>query len=233
VTRNAVDGGVTRGLPSQQSVSVTLTGHPGHPEQLFRLRVAIALACAGALFVVPTSAHARSSALSRGMRQALDAEDYPRVMRNLGRGASIRAVGTKGVTVVMVAAAQADHVLIRKAVRRGVKIDGRDAMGSTALMLAIENGDPETVRLLLSLGSNINGRDRRGRTALMWAAQWGRVAATRALIESGANLNLRDKEGLTAADLARRLTTGRRESEEVKNRKRVLEIIETRATTPK
>lgn len=108
--------------------------------------------------------------------QAKDRVEW--LLRN-ARDVSVHAVGPRGKTILMYAAASGRFELVKSLVARGAKIDARDDEGKTALMHAVlaRPGTIAThsdelhriVKFLVASGADVAAQDDEGMTSLDYA----------------------------------------------------------------
>ncbi len=102
----------------------------------------------------------------------------------LEHGANPKAVGSRGVTGILLAA----NVGTSESDRTGRRKTGAGAI--------------ETIRLLMAAGADINAADGQGRTAAHGAALWGMTDVIRFLHENKVDLTRKDGRGLTPLQTA-------------------------------
>jgi ankyrin repeat protein len=106
----------------------------------------------------------------------------------------VNAVTRTGVTPLLLAAINADPVMVEALLKAGADPNASLSQGQTILMTAARTGSGEAVRLLLARGADVNAREQiLGETALIWAAAENHPAVIKALVERGADVNGRSK----------------------------------------
>ena len=115
----------------------------------------------------------------------------------------LNAIGIRGRTPLMVAAAEGLLAVVEMLVRNGasVNVAGRGEM--TALHEACATGEVAVANFLLSIGAEIDAETVDGVTPLMCTAAWGNCDAAMLLLEHRADSRKRERSGATASDIAR------------------------------
>ncbi|XP_011864855.1 PREDICTED: protein TANC1 isoform X3 [Vollenhovia emeryi] len=133
----------------------------------------------------------------------------------LAHGANPRAVNTKGLSPLMLAAREGHWGTAERLLQGDLSIsmntvtdesvallEQGDLAGRTALMLAASEGHINLLELFLDKGSILETKDKEGLTALSWACVRGRVTAVQMLLDRGSDVNTNDNSGRTPLDLA-------------------------------
>ena len=124
------------------------------------------------------------------------------------------ALGLRGYSPMMLAAAQGYDDFVAQMLAHGAQVDLRTAKGETALMRASTGGgDSATVRVLLAAHADVNARNNDGQTALIYAAGENKEPfsseksanpeierVVKALLAAGADATIADNSGKTALD---------------------------------
>ena len=108
---------------------------------------------------------------------------------------------SKGVTLLMYAAAFGSPEAVRMLIEAGADINAKNSFDATALMWAA--GDPVKARTLIEHGADVNARSKQGRTALIIAAGHdGNSETVRLLLEKGADARMKDSLDITPLQMA-------------------------------
>ena len=114
-----------------------------------------------------------------------------------GLPAGANAKNSKGVPLVMHAAAFGSLGSLRLIVDAGADVNAKNSFDATALLWAA--GDPAKARLLVEHGANVNAASKQGRTPLMVAAANPSGADTvQLLLDKGADPRAKDMFGMSA-----------------------------------
>jgi ankyrin repeat protein len=136
-------------------------------------------------------------------------EDLEVVNWHLDGGYDIEERNEDGETLLIVAAANGNRILVELLIKRGAALDAVDDLGNTALVKALstgrviksnnvneEQGEQSLIaKILLDAGANPKLRNILGRSALQVAIQQGLLDAIRPLIVAGADVNERTQGG--------------------------------------
>jgi len=108
-----------------------------------------------------------------------------------------KAKDSKGVPLVMYAAAFGSPEALRMLIDAGADVNAKNSFDATALMWAA--GDPVKARMLIEHGADVNARSKQGRTALIIAASHdGGSETVRLLLARGADPKAKDMIDTTA-----------------------------------
>jgi uncharacterized protein len=137
--------------------------------------------------------------LNQRMVQGCSAAEFAAACNDL----ALDEVGTRGRTLLMMAASQGLFEAVEALLQRGASLNATGYLGKTPLHEAATCGRTDMVRHLLSRGAEIDARAEADSTPLMCAAAFGEVEVVRLLLECGASPALQDRRGFTAAEGAR------------------------------
>mmetsp|Transcript_31504 Transcript_31504/g.83440 ORF Transcript_31504/g.83440 Transcript_31504/m.83440 type:complete len:256 (-) Transcript_31504:100-867(-) len=136
-------------------------------------------------------------------RAAADGEvDY--ICELLDCAVDIDVKDSRGITALMLAAANGRHASVRLLSEHGAHLDALDSRGWTAATHAAFKGEVRSLQLLAERGADLDAQDFLGTTAAMRAAIGGHAPCLRVLAEHGANLLAQDNLGMSAATHAQR-----------------------------
>lgn len=141
----------------------------------------------------------RRHLLNPQLVQALDDADSARAYNLIRAGARADLRGTRGHTVLFIAAAHGHMPLLREALARGLLAKQGDNR-NPVIVFAASLGQASSVNVLLEAGDNPNARDWLGETALMWASRQGYSDIVASLLAHGADPSMKDDSGNTALD---------------------------------
>jgi len=137
------------------------------------------------------------AAPASGWATAIAKRDLDGIERLLPTQKDVDERTEDGRTALMLAAGEANYVLVKALVARGAAINAHNERGGTPLMYAASGGDDQSVELLLSRGAEVNARARNGWTALTLAAARGFDGIVGNLLAHGADPNVTDIYGWT------------------------------------
>ncbi|XP_078258053.1 uncharacterized protein LOC144595010 [Rhinoraja longicauda] len=115
----------------------------------------------------------------------------------LEHGAPAAQRDHRGLSPLLLAAAEGRADVAELLLEAGAPVDQADAQGRSPLQAAASLGRATTVRTLLVWGAAVDGLDAEGRSVLALAAAHGSEAAVRLLLERGLDPNHRDALGWT------------------------------------
>ncbi|KAH7514272.1 hypothetical protein FEM48_Zijuj11G0071100 [Ziziphus jujuba var. spinosa] len=108
----------------------------------------------------------------------------------------------EGKTVLHVATATNQPLVMRLLRDSGIDVDAKDDEGKTALHVAAAMDQHELVKLLLKFNIQVNAKDEEGNTALHIATATNQPQIVRLLLKSGIHVNAKNSRGLTALDIS-------------------------------
>ncbi|CAM9406351.1 unnamed protein product [Ectocarpus fasciculatus] len=115
----------------------------------------------------------------------------------LARGIDINEVNPKGLTALMIAAAEGHSGVAALLVDRGADVSKVGEMGITALHVSAGQGDLAITEMLLAAGANLEASATDGITPLQLASAEGHSDVLRAIVKAGANVDGRGVGGGT------------------------------------
>ncbi|XP_075418985.1 M-phase phosphoprotein 8-like [Tenrec ecaudatus] len=139
------------------------------------------------------------------LRDAVKNGDYSTVKGALNSSEeyNLEQEDSRGLTLVMQAAAGGHDDVLRLLIKKGANVNGRHRNGKTALTHAAEKNFLTTVAILLEAGAFINAQQNNGETALMKACKRGNSDIVRLVIECGADCNILSKHQNNALHFAK------------------------------
>lgn len=141
----------------------------------------------------------REKILNPQLIRALDDAQSEKAYELIRQGADPALSGTRGHTVVFLAAVQGHTQLLQLALSRGL-LQKTDRPEWPVIIDAAKLGQPRSVQLLLDAGADPNAHDAFGDTALRWAASNADPFTTAALLARGADPSAPDRDGRTPLD---------------------------------
>lgn len=130
--------------------------------------------------------------------------DALRQLIDLCKDTNLDLKDPRGLTALMLAAANGHTLGAQFLIDRGANLDATDLRGWTAATHAAFNGQDRCLRLLAECGADLDARDFLGTTAAMRAALGGHEACLRVLADHGADLLAVDNFGMAAVMHAQR-----------------------------
>ena len=106
-------------------------------------------------------------------------------------------------TALMLAAEQANDILVKELIVRGAELNTMDDQGYSALAKAAKKGHLTTMKIIVNAGADVNVAPE-GRSLLMHVVADNNILLSQLLIAAGANVDYRDETGDTALKVARR-----------------------------
>lgn len=140
---------------------------------------------------------------SKGLTQAVLAQDFARVQAALEQGADPNSRDEQGTPVLSLAVSRTSTEIVRALLSKGADIHAKakspeDVNGTPVIWNAAANGTGEIVRILLQAGADPNARGVQGFTPLMGAALLGNTATLEVLIAAKVDLEARGDSDDTA-----------------------------------
>ena len=130
--------------------------------------------------------------------QAVENGNLEIVRTLLWAGASVKAKGEHGSTVLMYLRENATAELVKELIGAGAKVNAKDENGSTVLLNAASLCNVDALKVLLEAGVKVDAKDNDGKTALMLAVSNEDPQVSKMLIDLGADVNVKDHEDNTA-----------------------------------
>ena len=129
------------------------------------------------------------------------------IVRKLSEGFDVNAVDSGGRTLLMQAAIDNNHELVKILLDHGADPNIREERNWTALHFAVQEYNPFSTKLLLKKGADVNAQDDYGNSVVSRAVMnsRGRGDVIQLLCEYGADVNLKNRSGISALDSAKNI----------------------------
>jgi ankyrin repeat protein len=134
---------------------------------------------------------------------AVTTGDVEKAKLLLVAGGDLDVRNADGSTLLMIAAASGNLLMVEWLVSNGANVNARDARGWTPLMKSVYNADldcgfPGVGQFLIDHGADVEAAIGFGVRPLMLAAGYGEIAVVEVLLNAGADVLARNDGGFTA-----------------------------------